>query len=47
MVLSLMLWIASMTRYEYYVQVMMMHVALDLKGLPTDYSRHCTYYGTD
>ena len=28
---------------EIHVHVLMRHVALDLKGLPTDYSSHCTY----
>ena len=32
---------------RFHVHVMIMYVALDLKGLPTDYSRHCTYNGTD
>ena len=53
-----MIWISSMTRYEFqawydmlqeiHVHVMMMHDALDLKKrLSTDYSRHSTYNGTD
>ena len=52
-----MLWVPSMIWHEYqawYVLLqelsctsIMIHVALDIKGLSTDYSRHCTYYGTD
>ena len=32
---------------EFHVHVTMIDVALDLKGLPTNHSRHCTYNGTD